>query len=70
MIIQGKGLGFTLAEIKQLLDEWGNGEMSRRDLIAIVERKIKAIVEKKRQLESIETYLTHKLSKLDEENLS
>jgi MerR family transcriptional regulator, copper efflux regulator len=27
-IVQGKGLGCTLSEIKQLLDEWGGGEIS------------------------------------------
>jgi MerR family transcriptional regulator, copper efflux regulator len=66
-IVQGKGLGFTLSEIKQLLDEWGGGEISKRDLIEIVERKIAEIIKKKQQLESIETYLVNKLSKLHEE---
>jgi MerR family transcriptional regulator, copper efflux regulator len=64
MIVQGKGLGFTLGEIKQLLDEWGGGEISKRDLIEIIERKIAEIIKKKQQLESIETYLVNKLSKL------
>jgi MerR family transcriptional regulator, copper efflux regulator len=66
-IVQGKGLGFTLNEIKQLLDEWGNGEISKRDLIEIIERKIEEVIKKKQQLESIETYLVNKLSKLNVE---
>jgi MerR family transcriptional regulator, copper efflux regulator len=66
-IIQGKGLGFTLSEIKQLLDEWGGGEISKRDLIEIVERKIEEVIKKKQQLESIEIYLVNKLSKLNAE---
>lgn len=66
-IVQGKGLGFTLNEIKQLLDEWGGGEISKRDLIEIIERKIEEVVKKKQQLESIETYLVNKLSKLNAE---
>ncbi len=66
-IVQGKGLGFTLNEIKQLLDEWGGGEISKRDLIEIIERKIEEVIKKKQQLESIETYLVNKLSKLHEE---
>jgi MerR family transcriptional regulator, copper efflux regulator len=69
-IVQGKGLGFTLGEIKQLLDEWGSGEISKRDLIEIVEYKIEEIIKKKQQLESIETYLVNKLSKLNQEILS
>lgn len=69
-IVQGKGLGFTLSEIKQLLDEWGEGEISKRDLIEIIERKIEEVIKKKQQLESIETYLISKLSKLNIENSS
>jgi MerR family transcriptional regulator, copper efflux regulator len=68
-IVQGKGLGFTLSEIKQLLDEWGGGEISKRDLIEIIERKIEEVIKKKQQLESIETYLVNKLSKLNQEIL-
>jgi MerR family transcriptional regulator, copper efflux regulator len=66
MIVQGKGLGFTLSEIKQLLDEWGDGEISKQDLIEIIERKIEEVTEKKRQLDAIETYLLTKLSKLNQ----
>lgn len=69
-IVQGKGLGFTLSEIKQLIDEWGDDKISKRDLIEIVEHKIEEIITKKQQLESIETYLVNKLSKLNEEFLS
>jgi MerR family transcriptional regulator, copper efflux regulator len=68
-IVQGKGLGFKLSEIKQLLDEWGGGEISKQDLIEIIERKIEEVIKKKQQLESIETYLVNKLSKLNQEIL-
>ncbi|PSB06733.1 MerR family transcriptional regulator [filamentous cyanobacterium CCP2] len=70
MIAQGKGLGFTLNEIKQLLDDLGSGAISKQDQIKIVERKIEEIVEKTRQLDAIKTYLVAKLSKLNEEVLS
>jgi MerR family transcriptional regulator, copper efflux regulator len=69
-IVQGKSLGFTLSEIKQLLDEWGGGEISQRELIEIIECKIEEVIKKKQQLESIETYLVNKLSKLNVENSS
>jgi MerR family Zn(II)-responsive transcriptional regulator of zntA len=69
MIAQGKGLGFTLSEIKQLLDEWGGG-MSKQDQIKIIERKIEEILEKTQQLNTIKTYLVAKLSRLNEEVLS
>jgi MerR family transcriptional regulator, copper efflux regulator len=67
MITQGKGLGFTLSEIKQLLDEWDSGALSTRDQIQVIERKIEEIVEK---LDAIEAYLITKLSKLNEDDRS
>jgi MerR family transcriptional regulator, copper efflux regulator len=67
MIGQGKGLGFTLSEIKQLLDDWGSGALSLRDQIKVIERKIAEIVEKREKLDTIEIYLVTKLSKLNEE---
>jgi MerR family transcriptional regulator, copper efflux regulator len=70
MITQGKGLGFTLSEIKKLLNEWGGGAMSTQDRIKVIERKIEEISEKMQQLDSIKTYLSTKLSKLNEEVLS
>lgn len=70
MIVQGKGLGFTLSEMKQLLDEWGSGAISKQDQIKIIERKSEEIVEKTRQLDAIKIYLVGKLSKLKEEVLS
>ena len=70
MINQGKALGFTLSEIKLLLNEWGGGAMSKQDQIRIVECKIEEISEKTRQLDVIKTYLVNKLSKLNEEVLS
>jgi MerR family transcriptional regulator, copper efflux regulator len=66
-ICHGKGLGFRLSEIKELLDVWQNGGMSIKEQIEIIDRKVKEIAEKKRQLEAIETYLVNKLSKLNEE---
>jgi MerR family transcriptional regulator, copper efflux regulator len=67
MITQGKGLGFTLSEIKQLLDDWGSGALSKRDQIQVIERKIEEIVQKREKLDAIEAYLVAKLSKLNEE---
>jgi MerR family transcriptional regulator, copper efflux regulator len=67
MITQGKGLGFTLSEIKQLLDDWGSGALSKRDQIQVIERKIEEIVQKREKLDAIEAYLVTKLSKLNED---
>jgi MerR family transcriptional regulator, copper efflux regulator len=66
MITQGKSLGFTLSEIKQLLDEWGSGALSKPDQIKVIERKIEEIIEKREKLDTIETYLVTKLNRLNE----
>jgi MerR family transcriptional regulator, copper efflux regulator len=63
-ICHGKGLGFRLSEIKDLLDVWQSGGLSIAEQIEIIDRKVQEIAEKKRQLESIEIYLIDKLGKL------
>jgi MerR family transcriptional regulator, copper efflux regulator len=50
-----------------LLDEWGSGALSRHDQIKVIERKIEEIIEKREKLDTIETYLVTKLSKLNAE---
>ncbi|MBD2775092.1 MerR family transcriptional regulator [Iningainema tapete] len=68
MINQGKGLGFTLSEIKQLINEWGNDGMPKLEQIQIIERKLEEITRKMQQLEEIKTYLSTKLSRLKQEH--
>jgi len=67
MIHQGKGLGFTLGEIKHLLDEWGEKTIPKQEQVQIIERKLQEISEKMRNLENIKTYLSSKLRRLQEE---
>lgn len=64
MITQGKGLGFTLKEIKQLIDEWKDGTMPEEEQIRVIERKLEEIAQKMQHLAEIKTYLTAKLTKL------
>lgn len=65
MINQGKKLGFTLGEIKQLMQDWEEGMMSKQDKIRIIKSKLEEINQKMEQLATIKTYLLDKLSKLD-----
>ncbi|GAX45083.1 MerR family transcriptional regulator [Tolypothrix sp. NIES-4075] len=69
MINQGKGLGFTLKEIKPLLDESASGAILKSKQIVIIERKVAEIAEKMQQLSEIQTYLASKLSRLKQEVL-
>jgi MerR family transcriptional regulator, copper efflux regulator len=67
MINQGKGLGFTLGEMKQLLDEWGNSSIPKSEQIRIVEHKLEEIATKIQQLHQVENYLMNKLCKLKDD---
>ncbi|KAB8320222.1 MerR family transcriptional regulator [Tolypothrix campylonemoides VB511288] len=67
VINQGKGLGFTLNEIKQLLDEWANNGIPKNEQIGIIERKIEEIAQKMQHLTEMKTYLVAKLSRLKQE---
>lgn len=70
LIKQAKNLGFTLSEIKQFVDEWGNPSMiPKSKQIHIIERKLEEISEKMHQLAEIESYLVAKLSHLKHEDI-
>ncbi len=60
MITQGKSLGFTLNEIKYLIQAWGNDIMPTDEKIRVIDRKLEEISEKIQQLEQIKIYLTVK----------
>ncbi|MBU7584760.1 MAG: MerR family transcriptional regulator [Nostoc sp. TH1S01] len=67
LINQGKALGFTLNEIKQLIHEWGSNEIPKTKQILIIEHKLQEITEKIQQLEEIKTYLAAKRTRLQQE---
>ncbi|MDX2273722.1 MAG: MerR family transcriptional regulator [Cyanobacteriota bacterium] len=46
MITQGKSLGFTLNEIKHLVDTWGNGSVPISKKLKVIDRKLDEIDEK------------------------
>jgi MerR family Zn(II)-responsive transcriptional regulator of zntA len=69
LIGQGKKLGFRLNEIKQLIDDWTSGAMSKQEQIQTIVCKINEIDEKMQQLNAIKAYLVTKLSKLNEADL-
>jgi len=60
LITQGKSLGFTLNEIRHLIDTWGNAAMPIAEKLKTIDRKLDEINEKMPQLEQIKTYLTAK----------
>ncbi len=67
LINQGKGLGFTLSEIKPLINEWGDGTMPKHEQVEVIERKLEEIAQKMKRLDEIRSYLTTKLDTLQQE---
>ncbi len=67
LITQGKSLGFTLNEIKHLIETWGNGSMPIAEKLKVIDLKLEEICEKMRQLEEIKTYLTAKRNRITQE---
>lgn len=64
MILQGKQLGFTLQEIKHLLDLYESGNMSKQQQVAITKEKLVFVEEKMDALKKMKRLLIDKLKDL------
>ena len=64
LITQGKSLGFTLNEMKQLMDASIDGSLPLDEKVKIIKVKLEQVNNKIRQLQEIEIQLTVKLNKL------
>lgn len=60
LITQGKSLGFTLNEIRHLMETWGNAVMPLSEKLNVIDGKLDEITKKMRQLEEVKSYLTAK----------
>jgi len=71
-IKQAQNIGFTLREIKHILDEWGGdvNAVPPAELIHLVETKLGQIEEKLRHLEEMREFLSNKLKRLQAEGTS
>ncbi|HSM83109.1 MAG TPA: MerR family transcriptional regulator [Nodosilinea sp.] len=65
LISHGKALGFTLSEMKLLIDQLQQGVLSKQDKVRMIERKIEEIAAKMQKLHRVKTYLLDKLEELD-----
>ncbi|PSB53051.1 MerR family DNA-binding protein [Chamaesiphon polymorphus] len=70
LITQGKSLGFTLNEMKQLVDAAIDGSLPLAEKIKVTESKLVQIKAKIEQLQAIEIQLTAKLGHLKQLDLS
>jgi len=57
LIKEAKDIGFTLSEIKKLLDSWHSKKLSIEKKVEILELKIKEIDTKVRQLKQVRKFL-------------
>lgn len=57
LIKEAKEIGFTLSEIKRLLDNWHSKRLSVEKKVEILELKIKEIDDKIRQLKQVRKFL-------------
>jgi MerR family Zn(II)-responsive transcriptional regulator of zntA len=64
LIHQGKCLGFTLGEMKLLIEQSQGGELPTPEKIRVIEHKLEEIGEKMQQLHTMKTYLLAKLNEL------
>jgi MerR family Zn(II)-responsive transcriptional regulator of zntA len=65
-IKQGKALGFTLGEIKKVIDEWEM--LLPRDKARMTQNKIAEIDEKIKQLQVYKNFLVEKVNRLEGES--
>jgi MerR family Zn(II)-responsive transcriptional regulator of zntA len=64
-IAQGKSLGFTLNEIKHLIQTWGSDTITTNEKLKVIDRKLDEINIKIQQLNQIKTYLNDKRSRIE-----
>lgn len=64
-IKQGKMMGFTLNEIKTIINDWKNNRISHADKMRAVRTKIEQVEEQINQLLEFKQYLVTKLERLE-----
>jgi MerR family Zn(II)-responsive transcriptional regulator of zntA len=66
LIEQGKAMGFTLDEIRTLLDASERGQLTARQQRLVIETKLEEIRARLKTLKTFERYLAQKLASLDD----
>lgn len=67
LIRKGQAAGFTLGEIRDLIDVWEAGKLSREDKLAIIDSKIDALSRRIADLEGMRASLIEKRAIIAEE---
>lgn len=61
LIKRGQAAGFSLSEIRSLIDSWETGELTLEEKQQIIQRKLDDLTSRITDLQVMKTYLEHKL---------
>jgi DNA-binding transcriptional MerR regulator len=64
LIVHAKTLGFTLAEIRDVIDVWDSPDFDTADRIACLQAKLRELDEKRQALEALRAGLLNALDKV------
>jgi len=67
MLKAGQAAGFTLAELKELINADEANELPLQRKVELIRQKMKDIDRKKAELDQMQTYLANKLALIDTE---
>ncbi len=65
MVKKGQLVGFSLTEIKSLLDAWASGELTIEERISVYAEKVTELDERIRELQEMRDYLSSKIPLLE-----
>ena len=65
LIRDAKSVGFTLAEIKEVIDAWYSKQISKEEKIAILDKKLLSIDEKIKQLKDVKKQIAFLKSEVE-----
>jgi len=68
LIRDAKAIGFSLSEIKQLIDAWYNNQLAVKDKLSVLDDKLKSIDEKIRQLKEVKKLIAEFKKEVEENN--
>ncbi len=69
LIRAAKEIGFTLTEIKSVLESWYNKSLSQEERKAILYRKIEEVEQKIQQLQGMKVLIQQRIQEVEEKNI-
>jgi MerR family Zn(II)-responsive transcriptional regulator of zntA len=67
IIKRAKHLGFSLNEIKELIESWANKSLSKKERIELFKSRIKLIDDKIKRLKEVRSYIEERIKQIQKE---